>query len=393
MAALISSVMNTKDKVPYYVAACEELGIEVLPPDVNESACDFAVVHGKIRFGLNAVKNVGDSAARAIVRAREEGGPFTSIFDFTERVDPQVANKRALESLVKCGALDSTGGSRRGMLEVLESALAWGVRHSADRIAGQGSIFDLGGPPAGDGGPSAEITAITAPADPPVPDGEFEQRELLAMEKETLGTYVTSHPLSGVREALRERVDCSLAELRNREDRSMLTIGGLIGERKKLRTRSGADMMFASLDDLEGTVELLAFNQVLETCGEILQPDRVVVVKGRLDHREGGRTSFVVQEAEAFEPDGATVAAARSRANAPAQPFTLSLSPADFEATLIEELKGIFSAYPGECEVLLEMPTNGGVRRLRFGRDYRVSPSAALRADVDSLLSSRAIAA
>jgi DNA polymerase-3 subunit alpha len=213
------------------------------------------------------------------------------------------------------------------------------------------------------------------------------------MEKETLGTYVTSHPLSGIREALRERVDCSLAELRSKEDRSMLTIGGLVGERKKLRTRSGADMMFASLDDLEGTVELLVFNQVLERCAEILEPDRVVVVTGRLDHREGGRTSFVVQEAEAFEPDAATVAAARSRASGPAEPFTLALSPADFEPTLIEELKGIFSAYPGESEVLLEMPTSGGARRLRFGRDYRVNPSAALRADVDALLSTRALAA
>src|SRR5207253_6283616 len=117
MAALISSVMNTKDKVPYYVAACHDLSIDVLPPDVNTSMIDFAVVEGKIRFGLNAVKNVGESACRAIVRAREEGGPFTSIWDFTERVDPQLVNKRALESLVKCGALDSTGSPRRGMLD------------------------------------------------------------------------------------------------------------------------------------------------------------------------------------------------------------------------------------------------------------------------------------
>src|SRR5438067_6959888 len=112
MAALISSVMNTKDRVPFYVSACHELGIEVEPPDVNASEHDFAVVEGKIRFGLNAVKNVGDSAARAIVAAREDGGSFTSLWDFTERVDPQVANKRALEALVRCGALDSTGDSR-----------------------------------------------------------------------------------------------------------------------------------------------------------------------------------------------------------------------------------------------------------------------------------------
>src|SRR5206468_12350159 len=149
MAALISSVMNTKDRVPFYVSACHELGIEVEPPDVNESECDFAVVEGKIRFGLNAVKNVGDSAARAIVAARADGGPFASLWDFTERVDPQVVNKRALESLVKCGALDSTGSPRQGMLACLEQALAWGQKQQSDKLLGQGSIFDLDGGSAG----------------------------------------------------------------------------------------------------------------------------------------------------------------------------------------------------------------------------------------------------
>src|SRR5581483_5350404 len=141
MAALISSVMSTKDRVPFYVNACHELGIEVLPPDVNESQTDFAVVGGKIRFGLNAVKGVGETACRAIIAAREEGGPFESLWDFTQRVDPTVSNKRVVEALVKCGALP---GSRKGMLQVLDAALAWGQKQQADRLAGQGSIFDLG---------------------------------------------------------------------------------------------------------------------------------------------------------------------------------------------------------------------------------------------------------
>src|SRR3954466_3803496 len=170
MAALISSVMNTKDRVPFYVNACHELGIEVLPPDVNESQIDFAVVGGKIRFGLNAVKGVGEIACRTIIRAREEGGPFESIWDFTERVDPSVVNKRALESLVKCGALP---GSRRGMLAVLEQALSWGQKQQADRLAGQGSIFDLG-----DTGTSEEEKPRHHP---PTPTEEFEKTELLRL--------------------------------------------------------------------------------------------------------------------------------------------------------------------------------------------------------------------
>jgi DNA polymerase-3 subunit alpha len=393
MAALISSVMSTKDKVPFFVNRCEEMGIEVLPPDVNSSDHGFVVSGKSIRFGLDAVKNVGHAAVQAIIRTRESDGEFRSIWDFCERVDARAVNKRAIECLVKCGALDSTGASRQGMLAVLPHAQANGQKTQEDAQRGQGSIFDLGGPPAGDSEAPTELSAITAPADPPVPEGEFEQRDLLAMEKETLGTYVTSHPLKGMREALRERVDCTLAELRTKEDRSMLTIGGLVGDCKKLRTRSGQDMMFAALDDLAGSVEMLVFNQVLERSAEVLVPDNVVIAKGRLDHREGGKTSFVVSEVEIFEPDPNQIAAARRRANAPAEPFKLQLAPADFEPTLIEELKAIFSTYPGECEVMLEMTTVNGPRRLRFGREYRVRPSAGLRAEVDSLLTQRALAA
>src|SRR4029453_1576736 len=141
MAALISSVMNTKDRVPLYVNACREIGIEVEPPDVNESQTDFAVVEGKIRFGLNAVKNVGEGAAAAIVAARGDDGPFDSLWNLTERVDPALLNKRALESLIKCGALDSTGAARRGMLDVLDTALGSGARRQEDLFFGQESMF------------------------------------------------------------------------------------------------------------------------------------------------------------------------------------------------------------------------------------------------------------
>ena len=217
MAALISSVMNTKDKVPFYVAACDELGIEVLPPDVNESQVDFAVVEGKIRFGLNAVKNVGEATCRAIVAAREEGGPFASIWDFTERVDPSVANKRSLESLVSSGALDSTGASRMGMLHVLEDALSYGQKLQQDRLLGQASIFDLGDSPAA----SARHHAT-------IPDGEFEKSELLRMEKESLGLYVSEHPLSAIRDQLRRRTDSSLAELERRREGETVLAGGIV---------------------------------------------------------------------------------------------------------------------------------------------------------------------
>src|SRR5205085_4851776 len=145
MAALISSVMSTKDKVPFFVSRCEEMGIQVLPPDVNESGHDFVVVDGNIRFGLDAVKNVGSAAVDAIIEARETGGPIASIWDLCERVDCSRVNKKAIESLIKCGALDSTGATRAGMLEVLADAQSLGNKVQQDALIGQGSIFDLGG--------------------------------------------------------------------------------------------------------------------------------------------------------------------------------------------------------------------------------------------------------
>jgi DNA polymerase-3 subunit alpha len=390
MAALISSVMSTKDKVPFFVNRCEEMGVEVLPPDVNASDHGFVVSGNKIRFGLDAVKNVGHAAVQAIIAAREKDGDFASIWDFCERVDARAVNKRAIECLVKCGALDSTGATRKGMLEALPQALATGQKAQSDAQLGQGSIFELGGDAGGGAGGQ-----IARPAHPALSPAEFDQPELLRMEKETLGTYVSSHPLSGIRDALRRRVDCSLAELRDREDRSMLTIGGLVGSCRRLRTRSGADMMFANLDDLEGSVEMLVFNQVLETAGEVIQPDRTVIVKGRLDHREGGRTSFVVQDAQAFEPTVTEIETARPRKRGlpPGDPLTLRILAADFQADLIEQLKSVFQGFPGETEVLLELETRAGLRKLRFGSQYRVDASTGLMAELDSLLGPDALAA
>ena len=258
MAALISSVMNTKDRVPLYVNACDEMGIEVLPPDVNESATDFAVVEGKIRFGLTAVKNVGDNAARSIISARREGGPFATIWDFTERVDPQVVNKRALESLVKCGALDSTGASRMGMLGVLEQALAYGQKLAADRLAGQGSIFDLGF-----GGVEEEVVAPKH--HPTIPATEFEKSELLRLEKETLGLYVSEHPLSAVRDQLRRKTDATLAELERRRDGEVVTVGGIVSALKHLTTKKGEPMVFLQLEDPTGSAEVVVFATTYQT--------------------------------------------------------------------------------------------------------------------------------
>jgi DNA polymerase-3 subunit alpha len=370
MAALISSVMNTKDKVPFYVTACDELGIEVLPPDVNESQVDFAVVEGKIRFGLSAVKNVGEGACRAIVAARAEGGPFTSIWDFTERVDPSVANKRALESLVKCGALDSTGASRMGMLAVLEQALSWGQKQQADRLLGQSSIFDLG---------DADTGSEKARHHPAIPPEEHEKAELLRMEKESLGLYVSEHPLSAIRDQLRRKTDCVLSELEKRRDSETVVVGGIVASLKQMTTKKGDPMAFVGLEDVTGSVEVVAFNSTYAAARDLLVPDAVLVVKGRVDHKQQGETKLIALEVSAFEaiPERREV---RLKVDARSAP-----------AGVIRELAHVVRDFRGEATVYVELVTSLGPKLLELGPDYRVNPDPDFYAEVRSLLGEAAV--
>jgi DNA polymerase-3 subunit alpha len=368
MAALISSVMNTKDKVPFYVAACDELGIEVLPPDVNESQVDFAVVEGKIRFGLNAVKNVGEATCRAIVAAREEGGPFASIWDFTERVDPSVANKRALESLVSSGALDSTGASRMGMLHVLEDALSYGQRQQQDRLLGQASIFDLGDSP-----------ATTSRHHASIPDGEFEKGELLRLEKESLGLYVSEHPLSAIRDQLRRRTDCTLVELERRREGETVLAGGMVAGVRTTTTKKGEPMAFVQLEDVTGSIEVVVFNSTYAAARGLLAEDAVLVVKGRVDHKQQGETKLVALEVSAFEavPERREV---RLKVDARSAP-----------AGVIRELAGVVRDFPGEAPVYVDLVTSLGSKLLELGPEYRVDPQPDFFASVRHLLGAASV--
>jgi DNA polymerase-3 subunit alpha len=390
MAALISSVMSTKDKVPFFVNRCAEMGIEVLPPDVNSSDHGFTVDGLKIRFGLDAVKNVGHQAVHAILSAREADAEFESIWDFCERVATHAVNKRAVECLIKCGAFDSTGASRKAMLEALPAAAAHGQTAQEDAMRGQGSIFDLG---AGDA--SEQVTGAR-PQHPPLGLAEFEPRELLRLEKETLGTFLSAHPLDEVREALRARVDCSITDLAKREDGAVVTAGGIVTEARRIRTRAGKDMMFATIDDIEGQVEMIVFNKAFEAHSQAIAVDQVVLVRGRVDQKEAGELKLVVLEIEPFEPSEDEVSRARAARKArdnSGEPIVLRVHAAEFGAGLVDDLKMLFRNHEGPAEVLLEMKTREGTRRLRFGDGYKVRRSAAFDAELHTLLGPGALAA
>ena len=271
MAALMSSVMNTKDRVPQYVAEARAMKIEVLPPDVNESGLRFTVVGNTIRFGLSAVKNVGDNCIDSIIAARKDG-PFEDIYDFCERVGLATYNKRTIESLVKCGAFDSMNCSRAAMLEVHAVAVDRVGKGLKGASEDQFCMFD-----------AAEI----APAKPEIPDIEDEQRQSLEWEKETLGLYVSDHPLRPVLHKLKKHIDTGVSDLENCRDGAMVWAGGLATSVRINTTRKGDNMAMLQLDDMRGLAEVMVFPRVYANCSDCVREDAILKVKGRVERKEG----------------------------------------------------------------------------------------------------------
>jgi len=408
MAALISSVMSTKDRVPFFAARCEEMGIEILAPDVNSSEHEFTVVDGNIRFGLDAVKGLGFQAVEAIKRARDEGGEFSSLWDFCERVDARAVNRAAIEALIKCGAFGSTGATRKGMLAVLEQAQSAGQKAQQDAQIGQGSIFDFAEEQS-----AGQPAAFARPAHPMIDGEEFEQPELLAAEKEAIGLFISAHPLKPLREAMRAKVDRPVAELEARPDGEQVLVGGIVSQYRRVKARSGQNIVFATLDDLTGTVELTFFpDRAPEEQRAALALDAVVLVRGRLEHREAdrpagrgeegprNRTTIVVQSVVPFAPSEEEVERARAAARAAeraaaaaAQTVHLTVSADELSATRIEDLKQTIGDFAGQAEVVIDIRTSGGTRRLRLGDAFRVLNTPALRAELAQTLAARAQAA
>jgi DNA polymerase-3 subunit alpha len=400
MAALISSVMDTKDKVPFFVAQAEQMGIAILPPDVNLSDHEFVVVEGNIRFGLDAVKGVGYQAVEAIKRAREPDPahhtpghpatprPFTSLFDFCERVDNRAVNKKAIEALIKCGAFGSTNAPRKGMLAVLEQAQAAGSKAQQDALIGQGSIFDLGEADMADTTGGAD-NAFAGPSHTPIPGEEFDRTEMLAAEKESLGLFISAHPLKEVGPALRAKADSTLAELSDRRDGDWVTVGGIVTQFKKIKTKKGDMMAFATIYDLEASVEIVVFGKVLDACGNALEADSIVLVRGKVDHKDRDKTCLIAQQIESFAPSEEEVLKAQVQAAKPAltpAALRLRLDATALPVTVLGELKDLLAGFPGESDVVIELASTVGRRRLKLGPSFRVARSATLHAELDSLL-------
>jgi DNA polymerase-3 subunit alpha len=376
MASLLSSVMDTKDRVPFYVAACTDMGLSVLPPDVNVSRSDFAVTgETEIRFGLTAVKGVGENAVAAIMTARDSGGPFESIWDFCRRVDQAQVNKRALECLIRSGALDSTGATRLGMLEAMPAAVSQAARRRNDMAAGQESLFGAMN--------AAGADAAMVEPDPPIGLREMAREDLLAAEKEALGLYVSSHPLQDCRQQLSRAVTCGLAALADRADNETVTVGGIIGAVKNITTRRGEPMMFIRLDDLEGSVEVVVVPAVLTEARDLLAADRMVVIAGRVDQKGEGETKLVAQVVTAFTPEE----------GAEEERLVVRVHVSRLAETHLGELRRLLVDHRGSAPVVVDVQTEAGRRRLHLGEEFRVDPQAnGLVAELKTLFGERCLA-
>lgn len=353
MAALLTSIMEDSDKVALYCEECRRLGLEVLPPDVNRSQVDFTVDAGRIRFGLAAVKNAGRAAMAGIVTARRQGGPFRSLTDLCRRIDLRTVNKRTLESLIKAGATASLGGTRTQQLAMLEEVLEAAQAYQRERASGQGLLWDL-----------LPVEEESTPL-PELP--EVEPAQLLAWEKETLGLYLSGHPLAAQAELLREATTAESSELGELPEGAPVVVGGLITAVKKITTRKGEPMAFLTLEDLTGMLEVVVFPRTFAAARSLLQADSLALVRGRVARREEGAAKVLADE---VVPLGA------------AKELYLRLAGGEGDALLAVERE--LRASPGESPVYLFYPEEK--RLVRLNPELNTSLSEGLVARLKELL-------
>ena len=375
LAALLTSVKTSLEKAAVYLAECRTMGIEVQVPDVNRSASDFTPVveelsdgtqERSIIFGLSAVRNVGEGLVALIVAEREENGPYTDFYDFCQRVDSSVLNKRTVESLIKAGGFDCMGHPRKGLLTVFEQIVDHTLARRRERDMGIMTLF--GGGDDDDGTADFERTDI--------PNMEFDKRERLSNEKEMLGLYVSDHPLLGAEAALARKAETSLGDLGNLEDGAMTAIGGVITNLQRKWTRKGDLMAVFTLEDLTTAIEVMVFPKTMSEQGHRLEDDAVVVVRGRVDKRDD-TPKFIAQTVDPVEVTEGNV-----------EPLRLRVPLRMMSQATVDQLKTVFSEHPGESPVFLHL---GERQVLRLADKWRVDQTNGLLGQITTVLGPAAV--
>ena len=378
MAALLTSVKSNLDKAAVYLNECRIMGIDVGVPDINTARSDFHALPGdqvgangsgsghRIAFGLSAVRNVGEGLVDLLLAERDSGGPFADFYDFVERCDSTVLNKRTVESLIKAGAFDAFGHPRQGLLLAHEQVIEHTLARRREHDMGVMSLFGEG-----DSEPLFDERTV-------ISDVEFDKTVRLAFEKEMLGLYVSDHPLSGYEVALRRRCDMAIADLADVDDGMQHTIGGVLTNLQKKWTRKGDLMAVFDLEDLGGSVEVTVFPKTMAEHGHKLEEDAIVLVRGRLDDRRGDVPKILCHEVEVVEMGDLPSS----------RPVRVRLPIDRVSKSTVDELKELLSAHPGDAEVYLHL---GDRQVLRLPADYCVNPSGGLVGELRVLLGAEAV--
>lgn len=355
MAALLTSVKDNADKMAAYIEECRRMGIEVLPPDVNESRESFTVAGDKIRFGLAAVKNVGQGAVEAIIQTRQKDGNFPSFSDFCRRLDTKVVNKRVLESLIKCGAFDSLGDRRAQLMGAVDSGLSLAQQSQRDRANGQMSLLDLMD--------ESESVTLTLPE-----VEEFPKEDLLAMEKETLGMYISGHPLAAYRGVLNRLATVTTTEINELPDDSEVVLGGLISGVKKVSTRKGDAMAILTVEDLTGTIEVVVYPRPYQKNLLAIRVDEVVLIKGKAKENGEGKKIMADEISSLDAHLGGE----------------LHLKIDSLQSQLLDHVKLVLASYSGDSPVFLHFAQEKKV--IKAGEDLHVDLSGPIVARLEEML-------
>ncbi|PHR26429.1 MAG: DNA polymerase III subunit alpha [Desulfotalea sp.] len=372
MTALLSCDMNNTDKVVLYINECREHHIEVLPPDINESVKDFSVIDDRIRFGLAAVKNVGENALDSIVEERINSGKFTSISDFCNRVDSRKVNSRVIESLIKSGSFDSLGYHRAQYVAVLDQAMEQAKAVQRDLQSGQMSLFSIA--PEAESRP--ELSHIPMPDIP-----EWEERKRLVHEKETVGFYITGHPLDDTIHEINTIIDCQIQDLAEWGDDQPVRIGGLIRTCKKLKSKRGDAMAFLTVEDLVDAVEIVVFPTTYAICEEILSSTDPIIIQGTVQKDERGPK--IIADSIDSLPD------AREKYTHSAR---IKLKSDKLSRQQLEKVKKTLYQFHGSCPVNLTLHFAGkGEVDIDVLKDLTIRPCRGLTDTMDEILTYKAI--
>jgi DNA polymerase-3 subunit alpha len=363
--------MNNTDKVVRYISECKDHKIEVLPPDINESVKDFSVVDDRIRFGLAAVKNVGGAALDSVIEEREAGGKYTSLSNFCSRIDSRRVNSRVIESLIKSGSFDSLGCKRSQLMASVDKAMEQAKAIQRDRQSGQMSLFAVA--------PEVEPNDTAAISMPDIE--EWDERQRLAFEKETVGFYITGHPLDDTISEIRTIVDGDIHDLGELADEQAVRIGGLIKTCKQLKSKKGDPMAFLSVEDTLEAVEVVVFPDTYSRCYEILTSTEPVIVQGTVQKDERG--------AKIIADSIFSLAEAREKFT---ELIKVRLYSDKISRQRLEALKKILYQFHGNCPLLLTLHFSGkGEIDIDVMKDMTIRPCRELSDKVEELLGYQAL--